>query len=132
MSHYYTTHYSDLISEVNRLVEMGQFDEAITKLITVPSVCVESYNDAQNRSVEIYHKKMNALAAQQKAKTDKEGLVLIQQAKAAWSSKQDYESASNAFLNRRTANVSAPAPNHIGQYVSSRFTPIPTSNANGK
>ena len=94
---YYTTHYSDLISEVNRLVEMGQFDEAITKLITVPSVCVESYNDAQNRSVEIYHKKMNALAAQQKAKTDKEGLVLIQQAKAAWSSKQDYESASNAL-----------------------------------
>jgi hypothetical protein len=94
---YYTFHYSDLISEVNRLVEMEQFDEAIAKLITVPSVCVESYNDAQNRSVEIYHKKMNALAAQQKAKTDKEGLVLIQQAKAAWSSKQDYESASNAL-----------------------------------
>ena len=94
---YYTFHYSDLISEVNRLVEMEQFDEAIAKLITVPSVCVESYNDAQNRSVEIYHKKMNALAAQQKAKTDKEGLVLIQQAKAAWSSKQDYESASKAL-----------------------------------
>ena len=36
---------------------MGQYDEAITKLITVPSVCAESYNDAQNRSVEIYHKK---------------------------------------------------------------------------
>lgn len=94
---YYTTHYSDLVSEVNRLVEMEQYDEAITKLITVPSVCEESYNDAQNRSVEIYHKKMNALAAQQKVKTDKEGLVLIQQAKAAWSSKQDYESASNAL-----------------------------------
>ena len=40
---------------------------------------------------------MNALATQQKAKTDKEGLVLIQQAKAAWSSRQDYESASDAL-----------------------------------
>ena len=94
---YYTNHYSDLISEVNRLVEMEQYDEAITKLITVPSVCGESYNDAQDKSVEIYHKKMNALATQQKAKTDKEGLVLIQQAKAAWSSRQDYESASDAL-----------------------------------
>lgn len=94
---YYTTHYSDLISETNRLVEMGQYDEAITKLINVPSICTESFNDAQNRSIEIYRKKMDVLASQQKAKTDKEGLVLIQQAKAAWNSKQDYESASNAL-----------------------------------
>lgn len=94
---YYTNHYSDLIVETDRLVEMGQYDEAITKLINVPSICTESFNDAQNRSIEIYHKKMNVLAAQQKAKTDKEGLVLIQQAKAAWNSKQDYESASNAL-----------------------------------
>lgn len=94
---YYTSHYSDLILETNRMVEMEQYDEAITKLITIPSVCTESFNDAQNRCVEIYYKKMDALAAQQKAKTDKEGLVLIQQAKAAWFSKQDYESASNAL-----------------------------------
>ena len=40
---------------------------------------------------------MAALAAQQKAKTDKDGLILIQQAKAAWSSKQNYESASEAL-----------------------------------
>lgn len=94
---YYTSHYSDLILETNRMVEMEQYDEAITKLITIPSVCTESFNDAQNRCVEVYYKKMDALAAQQKAKTDKEGLVLIQQAKAAWFSKQDYESASNAL-----------------------------------
>lgn len=94
---YYTNHYADLISEVERMVEMGQYDEAITQLITVPSVCTGAYNDAQNRCVEIYHKKMDALAAQQKAKTDKEGLVLIQQAKAVWSARKDYEAASSAL-----------------------------------
>ena len=94
---YYTIHYPDLVAETNRLVEMGQYDEAITKLITVPSVCAEVYNDAQSRCVSIYHKKMDSLAAMQKAKTHKEGLVLIQQAKAAWASRQDYESASNAL-----------------------------------
>lgn len=94
---YYTVHYSDLVAETDRLVEMEQYDEAITKLITVPSICVEAYNDAQSRCVSIYHKKMDALAAMQKARTNKEGLVLIQQAKAAWASRQDYESASNAL-----------------------------------
>ncbi len=94
---YYTNNYSNLILETDRLVEMGQYDEAITKLITVPSVCQESYNNAQNRSVEIYKKKMEALAMQQKAKTDKEGAVLIQQAKATWSAKQDYETAAQAL-----------------------------------
>lgn len=94
---YYTVHYSDLIAETDRLVEMEQYDEAITKLITVPSICGEAYHDAQTRCVSIYHKKMNALATMQKAKTNEEGLVLIQQAKAAWSSRQDYESASNAL-----------------------------------
>lgn len=94
---FYTAHYSDLVAETDRLVEMEQYDEAITKLITVPSFCVEAYNDAQSRCVSIYHKKMDALTAMQKAKTNKEGLVLIQQAKAAWVSRQDYESASNAL-----------------------------------
>ncbi len=94
---YYTTHYPNLITEINRLVEVGEYDNAIAKLITVPSICQESYKDAQNRCVEIYKKKMEALAVQQKAKTDKESLVLIQQAKAVWSSKQDYETASQAL-----------------------------------
>ena len=94
---YYTTHYPNLIIETNRLVEVREYDDAIAKLITVPSICQESYKDAQNRCIEIYKKKMEALAVQQKAKTDKEGLVLIQQAKAVWSSKQDYETASQAL-----------------------------------
>ena len=94
---YYTTHYPNLITEINRLVEVGEYDNAIAQLITVPSICQESYKDAQNRCVEIYKKKMEALAVQQKAKTDKESLVLIQQAKAVWSSKQDYETASQAL-----------------------------------
>lgn len=94
---YYTTHYPNLIIETNRLVEVREYDDAIAKLITVPSICQESYKDAQNRCIEIYKKKMEALAVQQKAKTDKEGLVLIQQAKTVWSSKQDYETASQAL-----------------------------------
>lgn len=93
----YTTNYSKLIAETDRLIGMEQYDDAITKLITVPSICPESYQDAQNRCVEVYNKKMRALTAQQKAKTDKEGLVLIQQAKAIWSSKQDYVTASEAL-----------------------------------
>ena len=54
--------------------------------------------------MEIYFLKMAALEAEQKAKAEeekaameKESLSLLQQAKAAWSSKQDYESASNAL-----------------------------------
>lgn len=114
---YYTTHYSDLVTETNRLVEMGQYDEAITKLISVPSVCVESYSDAQNRCIDIYNTKMEALAAQQKAKTDKEGLVLIQQAKAAWSSKQDYESASNALALLAQINPEAGCIDQANEFI---------------
>ena len=66
---YYTTHYPNLIIETNRLVEVREYDDAIAKLITVPSICQESYKDAQNRCIEIYKKKMEALAVQQKAKT---------------------------------------------------------------
>lgn len=101
---YYTNHYADLETETNRLVEMGQYDEAMTKLVTVPNVCVEVYNKAQDRCVEIYFLKMAALEAEQKARAEeeraameKESLSLLQQAKAVWSSKQDYESASNAL-----------------------------------
>lgn len=94
---YYTINYSNIVAETERLVEMGQYDEAITKLITIPSICKDSYNNAQNRIVEIFKKKIEALAVQQKAKTDKDGLVLIQQAKAAWSAKQDYDTATEAL-----------------------------------
>ena len=94
---YYTSNYPTLETEVNNLVETGQYDEAISKLINVPTICSEEYAKAQKKCVDIYYKKMEYLAQQQKAKTDKEGLVLIQQAKAAWSSRQDYESASNAL-----------------------------------
>jgi hypothetical protein len=94
---YYITNYPDIETEVDRLVEMGQYDQAITKLITIPSICGDVYDKAQAKCVIIYRQKMVALTSEQKAKTDKEGLVLLQQAKAAWSSKQNYESASNAL-----------------------------------
>lgn len=101
---YYTNHYDDILVEVNRMVKMGDYDGAMTKLVTIPSVCKETYKAAQDYCVDIYLKKVAAekvarqeQMAAQKAELDHQGRVYLQQAKAAWASRQDYETASAAL-----------------------------------
>ena len=73
---------------------------------------------------------MNALATQQKAKTDKDGLVLIQQAKAAWSSRQDYESASDALAILAQIDPEAGCIEQANEFIQAINTKLRTDERN--
>ncbi|MBQ2187846.1 MAG: hypothetical protein II401_04745 [Bacteroidales bacterium] len=90
---YYNNNCPFIISEADRKAKMGQYDEALTQLITVPSVCSDCYTQCQTKSLEVYE-----LRKQNEAeKLDKAGRELIRQARSAWSLKHDYECAQQAL-----------------------------------
>ncbi len=90
---YYNNNCPFIISETDRKAKMGQYDEALTQLVTVPSVCADCYATCQAKSLEVYELRKKAEAA----KLDKEGRELIRQARSAWSVKHDYECAQKAL-----------------------------------
>lgn len=90
---YYNGNCGFIVSDAERKAKMGQYDEALTQLITVPSVCADCYATCQAKSLEVYELRKQAEAA----KLDKEGRELIRQARSAWSVKHDYECAQKAL-----------------------------------
>lgn len=90
---YYNGNCGFIVSDAERKAQMGQYDEAITQLVTVPSVCADCYATCQAKSLEVYEQRRKAEAA----KLDKEGRELIRQARSAWSVKHDYECAQKAL-----------------------------------
>lgn len=90
---YYNGNCQFIVSDAERKAQMGQYDEAIAQLVTVPSVCADCYATCQAKSLEVYEQRRQAEAA----KLDKEGRELIRQARSAWSVKHDYECAQKAL-----------------------------------
>ena len=90
---YYNDNCQFIVSDAERKVQMGQYDEAIAQLVTVPTVCADCYTTCQAKSLEVYEQRRQAEAA----KLDKEGRELIRQARSAWSVKHDYECAQKAL-----------------------------------
>lgn len=90
---YYNGNCGFIVSDAERKSKMGQYDEALTQLVTVPSVCADCYSTCQAKSLEIYEQRKQAEAA----KLDKEGHELIRQARSVWSVKHDYECAQKAL-----------------------------------
>ena len=90
---YYNGNCGFVVSDAERKAQMGQYDEAIAQLVTVPSVCADCYATCQAKSLEVYELRRKAEAA----KLDKEGRELIRQARSAWSVKHDYECAQKAL-----------------------------------
>lgn len=90
---YYNNNCPFIISEAERKATMGQYDEAISQLITVPSVCSDCYALCQTKSLEIYElRKIN-----EQEKLNHTGQELIRQARSAWNVKRDYECAQRAL-----------------------------------
>ena len=90
---YYNDNSESIIGEIDRMVVMGQFDEAMTKAITIPSICGEIYQQCQNKALEVYEAKKAA----DKEEVNKMGLFLLQQARSAWAARSNYESAEEAL-----------------------------------
>ena len=90
---YYNGNCQFIVSDAERKAQMGQYDEAIAQLVTVPTVCADCYATCQTKSLEVYEQRRQAEAA----KLDKEGRELIRQARSAWSVKKDYDCAQKAL-----------------------------------
>jgi len=81
---YYTTQCDFIIKEAKAKADRKEFDEAISQLVVVPTVCTECYNKCMDVSVELY-----------KRKIENDCQVNIQQAKAEmagnhWDKALDY------------------------------------------
>lgn len=95
---YYTDNSDFIIKDIDRLAAKGQYEEAISKAVTVPSVCKEVYMLCQDKALEIYEARTEAQKQAEIEAINKQGLVLLQQARSAWAVKNDYECA-HAALN---------------------------------
>ena len=94
---YYTDNSDFIIKDIDRLAAMGQYEEAITKAVTVPSVCKDVYMLCQDKALEIYAARSEAQKQAEIEAINKQGLVLLQQARSAWAVKNDYECAQTAL-----------------------------------
>lgn len=68
---YYTNNYSDEISKAKTLASMGNYDEAIARMMAVPNVCSTCYQECLSTATSIYQQKIDALSLQQ---LNKQGL----------------------------------------------------------
>ena len=100
---YYNGNCQFIVSDAERKAQMGQYDEAIAQLVTVPTVCADCYATCQTKSLEVYEQRRQAEAA----KLDKEGRELIRQARSAWSDK--FVNEINAHLRKVEAQQAAAA-----------------------
>lgn len=94
---YYTDNSDFIIKDIDRLAAMGQYEDAITKALTVPSVCKDVYMLCQDKALEIYAARSEAQKQAEIEAINKQGLVLLQQARSAWAVKNDYECAQTAL-----------------------------------
>lgn len=95
---YYTDNSDFIIKDIDRLAAMGQYEDAIAKAVTVPSVCRDIYMLCQDKALEIYEARSESQKQAEVEAINKQGLVLLQQARSAWAVKHDYECA-HAALN---------------------------------
>ena len=90
---YYTDNSDFIIKDIDRLASMGQYQEAITKAVSVPPVCKDVYMLCQDKALEIYGMKTEAL----RKEMDKQNQTILQKARSAWAVKNDYASAEAAL-----------------------------------
>lgn len=83
---YYTNNCSYILTEANTLAQQRKHDAAIAKLMAVPEVCKECYEQCMAKAVEVYQSKI-----------DNEGAILVQQARNKWLITRDYAAATKAL-----------------------------------
>lgn len=82
-----------IIADAEFKANSGNFADAYTLLLTVPSLCEEEYELCRAKAIELY----NMQREQQRESINKEGRSLIQKAITLWAGKQDYTTAKEAL-----------------------------------
>ncbi|WP_461534325.1 hypothetical protein [Sinomicrobium sp.] len=84
---FYNTECDFILKEVKALAGQNRYDEALAQLISVPEVARDCYNQALDMTAPLYQQKI-----------DYNCKVLLNQAKNAWSSGQNYSAASQVAI----------------------------------
>ncbi len=83
---FYNSQCDFILKEGQSLANVGKFEEAIAKFMTVPEVCKECYSKALDATEPVYLQMIN-----------KDCESSLQQAKNTWNAEQSYESAVEAI-----------------------------------
>lgn len=62
---YYTNHCSEEINKARTMASVGNYDEAISRMLAVPNVCSDCYDKCQNAATVFYQQKIDAFGLQQ-------------------------------------------------------------------
>lgn len=79
---FYTNHCDEEISKARTMASIGNYDEAISRMMAVPNVCSECYSKCQTAATTFYQQKIDA-----------QGLQLLNNARNAWMKRSDAEGA---------------------------------------
>lgn len=75
---FYTNHCAEEIRKAQTMASIGNYDEAIARMMAVPNVCSDCYARCQENAVNFYQQKIDAFALQQ-----------LNKARNAWMKGQD-------------------------------------------
>ena len=86
IAEYYSNNCQFILTEANSLAQQQKYDAAIAKLMVVPKVCKECYEQCLTKAVDVYQKKI-----------DEDGAILVQQARNKWLAIRDYTAAKESL-----------------------------------
>lgn len=75
---YYTNHCDEIIRKTESKTTLGDYDEAIYELVSIPDVCLSCFDKCSEKAAVVYQQKIDA-----------EGERLLQQAKIEWQMGKD-------------------------------------------
>lgn len=79
---FYTNHCAEEISKARTMASVGNYDESISRMMAVPNVCADCYNQCQAAATSFYQQKIDAYGLQQ-----------LNKARNAWMKSQDADGA---------------------------------------
>lgn len=87
---FYTNHCAEEISKARTMASIGNYDEAISRMMAVPNVCGDCYAQCQSTATSLYQQKIDAIGLQQ-----------LNKARNVWMKSQDVEGANEVakYLN---------------------------------
>lgn len=87
---FYTNHCAEEISKARTMASIGNYDEAVSRMMAVPNVCVDCYAQCQSAATVFYQQKIDAYGLQQ-----------LNKARNVWMKSQDADGANEVaqYLN---------------------------------
>lgn len=83
---YYAANCKKIIEEAQAMAEIGEYEKAISSLMSVPTICTDCSRQAHSEAVAIYDKMQEST-----------GIEFLAKAKNAWAVSQDMDGARNAM-----------------------------------